>query len=358
MKILVVGNMGYVGPLVVEALRRAYVTAEIHGLDTGYFSTCLTGCTEQPETRLDQQWFMDIRDIPRDFLKGYHAVIYLAAVSNDPMGERFQTATESINYAGACRFAEYAKQNGVRRFIFASSCSIYGSAGSDWKTEESKLAPITTYARTKMLFETFLGEMSAESFVVTALRFATACGASSRLRLDLVLNDFVASAHVLKKIVLLSDGKAWRPLIDVGDMAQAVVWAAGREVEDGGPFLAVNTGRQSWNFRIIDLARRVADQFDGVDIEIGTQGTDARTYRVDFGLYARRAAAFMAPRSIEQTITEIRRTLEVMEFSDENFRASRLMRLNRLQELQDEGHLSESLRWTDENPYASIRTES
>ena len=345
-KILITGNMGYVGPLVVNALRHGNEEVEIHGLDSGFFSACLTASDVLPEANLDHQWFIDIRDVSDRLLQNFHTVIYLAAVSNDPIGKEFKSATESINFSGACRFAKLAKQSGVQRFVFASSCSMYGASGEHLKNEESDLAPLTTYAKSKVGYESILKGLADESFMVTALRFATACGMSPRLRLDLVLNDFVASAFTSGKIVLLSNGEAWRPLIDVSDMARAVRWAAQRgDSQDDRQFLPVNVGSSDWNYKIIDLARIVAEEFDGIDLVVGENQADARTYQVDFSLYERLAPDFVVIRDIRTTIAELRNGLSAMGFDDTDFRNSLYMRLKMLQKLKRCGRIDDQLRW-------------
>ena len=199
MKILVTGNMGYVGPGVVQHLRRSYPGASLLGFDMGYFATVLSGCRMMPECRVDVQHFGDVRRFSPALLEGVDAVVHLAAISNDPMGHRFEKVTLEINHQASVALAEMAKAAGVSAFVLASSCSVYGAADDRPRTEESPLAPLTAYARSKVLAEQDLAGVAGPGFRVTCLRFATACGMSDRLRLDLVLNDFVASALTEKK---------------------------------------------------------------------------------------------------------------------------------------------------------------
>ena len=220
--ILVTGNMGYVGPGVIEALRDAGYDGRLAGLDTGYFAHCLTGADLLPEVRLDTQHICDIRDIPDSILTSAEAIVHLAAISNDSMGNRFEKATEAINALASADLARRAKHAGVTSFVFASSCSMYGAGSDAPRSEEDDLNPLTAYARSKVFVEQVLRELASENFTVTTLRFSTACGMSPRLRLDLVLNDFVAGAVSSGRIVLLSDGSPWRPLIHVKDMARAI----------------------------------------------------------------------------------------------------------------------------------------
>src|SRR5690606_35148786 len=233
MKIVVFGNMGYVGPGVVEQLRSSYPGATLVGYDAGYFASCLTNANYLPERKLDEQHFGDIRNVPDSILQGADAVINLAAISNDPMGNKFEEVTLDINHKSGIKVAKRAKELGVKRFVFASSCSMYGAASDAPKTEDSTLNPLTAYARSKVATERDLQPLADANFTVTCLRFATACGMSPRLRLDLVLNDFVACALTSKNISILSDGTPWRPLINVRDMAVAIDWAVSRKATHG-----------------------------------------------------------------------------------------------------------------------------
>ena len=258
MRILVTGNMGYVGPIVVAHLREARPNAHLAGLDTGFFAHCLTGTNVLPERRLDCQWFGDVRRPPAEALEGVDAVVHLAGVSNDPIGTIYEEATLDVNHRATVELARAAREAGARSFVFASSCSVYGLAEEGLRTEESETGPLTAYARSKLLAEDGLAELAGDGFAVTSLRFATACGMSDRLRLDLVLNDFVAGAYAFREITILSDGTPWRPLIHVRDMARAIDWALERPAEHGGAFLALNAGSDDWNYQIRQLADAVA----------------------------------------------------------------------------------------------------
>jgi nucleoside-diphosphate-sugar epimerase len=210
MKILVTGNMGYIGPVLVKHLKRNYPEIGIVGYDIGYFANCLTHAGVLPEVYVDTQIFGDIRNFPEHLLQGIDVVVNLAAISNDPMGKKFEEITMDINHRSGIKLAKMAKKAGVSHFVFASSCSMYGAADDFPKTETSELNPLTAYAKSKVFSENDLMPLADENFVVTCLRFGTACGFSPRLRLDLVLNDFVAGAIVLKEISILSNGTPWR----------------------------------------------------------------------------------------------------------------------------------------------------
>ena len=210
------------------------------GFDIGYYANCLTGGDVLPECRIDAQYFGDMRRFPAELLKGIDAIVRLAAISNDPIGNKFEEVTLDINYRSSVNLATKARDAGVSSFVFASSCSMYGSADDGARTEDSQLNPLTAYAKSKVLTEQGLKPLASNRFNVTCLRFSTACGWSDRLRLDLVLNDFVAGAVASGRITILSDGTPWRPLINVRDMARAIDWAISRDMSVGGPFLAVN----------------------------------------------------------------------------------------------------------------------
>ncbi|MEJ8800607.1 NAD-dependent epimerase/dehydratase family protein [Pontibacter sp. H249] len=346
MKILITGNMGYVGPGVVDQLRKAYPNATLIGYDMAYFASCLTNATVLPESKLDMQLFGDVRDISAETLKGIDAVVHLAAISNDPMGTRFEEITLDVNYKSSIRIAELAKEAGVRNYVFASSCSMYGAASEQAKTEDSELNPLTAYARSKVFTEKELEPLAGDGFTITCLRFATACGMSDRLRLDLVLNDFVAGAVATGKINILSDGTPWRPLIHVRDMARAIEWAVTREASNGGEFLAVNTGSNEWNYQVHELANAVADVIPGTEVSINLDAApDKRSYRVNFDLYKQLAPNHQPQYTLKEAIQELRDGLMGMEFKDGDFRNSLLMRLKVLTSLQESERINGQLQW-------------
>ncbi len=254
MRILITGNMGYIGPCVVERLRESYPDALIVGLDIGYFANCLTNANIFPECKVDIQHFSDLRKIEKGLFDDFDAVVHLAAISNDPMGNRFEKITFDVNYQASFDLAKKAKNAGTKTFIYASSCSIYGSADEGPRTETSPLNPLTAYAKSKVNTEKALETLADENFSVTSLRFSTACGISDRLRLDLVLNDFVAGAVASKQITILSDGSPWRPLINTKDMARVIEGAICRDDSTGGKFLAVIIGSRDWNYQIKNLS--------------------------------------------------------------------------------------------------------
>ncbi|MDH3402507.1 MAG: SDR family oxidoreductase [Acidobacteriota bacterium] len=347
MRILVTGNMGYVGPGVVRRLRESHPQAEIVGFDAGYFAHCLTNAASLPERVLDRQIFGDIRSIAPSLLEGFDAVVNLAAISNDVMGAIDESLTMDVNCDSGVRLAEMAKQAGARSFVFASSCSVYGSEGEGAKTEAADLDPLTAYARSKIATEKALKPLAGDGFNVTCLRFGTACGMSDRLRLDLVLNDFVACAVASKKITVLSDGSPWRPLIHVLDMARAIDWAVGRDAKDGGAFLVCNTGSDAWNYQVRELAEAVAREIPGTEVEINREAPpDNRSYRVDFAYYRRLAPQHQPQVDLDTAVKDLRAGLAGMRFSNGSFRDSELMRIKALTGHRDAGRLTPDLRWT------------
>jgi nucleoside-diphosphate-sugar epimerase len=347
MKVLITGNMGYIGPVVVRRLRESYSNVRLIGMDMGYFAPFLTASEFLPECRLDTQYLDDVRWADQAVLKDIDAVIYLAAISNDPMGATFEKVTLDVNCNAAIKLAQHARENGVKRFLFASSCSVYGFAEEKEKTEDSALNPLTAYAKSKIEAEEKLKTLADSSFTVTCLRFATACGMSDRLRLDLVLNDFVASALTAGRINILSDGTPWRPLIHILDMARAIDWALQRTNQEGGDFLAVNVGSDEWNYQVRDLAEAVARVVPGVQIEINTKAQpDKRSYRVSFARFKSLAKSYQPQIDLRTAIEDLKRGLQKMDFRDANFRHSNLIRLNVLKQLKQDGHLTENLCWT------------
>lgn len=342
MKILIIGNLGYIGPMVVKHFRKTHPGCFITGYDIGYFIQNYTANGVVGDTLLDKQYFGDVRNFDAGILEGFDAVIYLAAISNDPMGNAFEQPTLDINFNAAIDIAQKAKQQGVQHFVFASSCSVYGFADTAPRTESSEVNPLTAYARSKVFAEQGLQPLADENFQVTCLRFATACGYSDRLRLDLVLNDFVASAIADKKITILSDGTPWRPLIHVKDMARAMDWAIQRT--EGGNFLIINTGSNRWNYQVKELAAAVQQLFSDVEVSINTNAApDKRSYKVSFDLYEQLAPQHQPQVSLQDAVEDLKNGLEAIQFADANFRQSPLIRLKTIQRLIENKIVNESL---------------
>tara|TARA_Y100000741_G_C18240839_1_gene553612 strand:+ start:65 stop:1123 length:1059 start_codon:yes stop_codon:yes gene_type:complete len=345
MKILIIGNEGYVGPHVVNRFKQMYDDCWVAGFDIGYFAHNITE-EEFPERKIDVQFRGDVRKFPKKILEGFNAVIYLAAISNDPMGNTFEQVTHEVNYQSAVSIAKLAKQAGVNHFVFASSCSVYGFADDKPRTEDSDLNPLTAYAISKVSAEKALEPLASNDFIITCFRFATACGFSSRLRLDLVLNDFVASALALKKIEILSDGTPWRPLIHVQDMARAIHWGVNRSNENLDSFLVLNTGSNNWNYKIKDLALAVKEEFSSIKISINKDAEpDKRSYQVDFSLFNKLAPDYCPKINLEMAVKDLRSGLVNFGFENPKFRDSNLMRLNVLRGHLKNNKLNNNLEW-------------
>lgn len=347
MRILITGNMGYVGSVLTRHLRQTMPEATLVGYDAGYFAHCLSNARSLPERLLDVQHLGDTRDLTADFLRGFDAVVHLAAISNDPMGSKFEVVTREVNQLASLRLAELARDAGVKSFVFASSCSMYGAASDGAARKEGDATnPLTAYARSKIGTELGLQQMPLGAMKTTCLRFATACGMSDRIRLDLVLNDFVACAVATHEITVLSDGSPWRPLIDVTDMARAIEWAIKRETDNGGQLLAVNVGADEWNYQVKDLAHAVAAAFPGTKVRINSAAPpDNRSYKVDFALFRRIAPDHQPKMTLARSIERLKSGLEGMRFADADFRQSSHIRLQMLEQHISDGVLMPTLRW-------------
>jgi len=343
---MITGNLGYVGPSVIKQLRSTYPNAELIGVDLGIFAHCLTGAKVLPERLIDTQIYKDIRNVTELDFVGVSAVVHLAAISNDPMGNSFERITDEINYQSSLKIAELAKNAGVSKYVFASSCSVYGAAAARPKKECDDLNPLTAYAKSKIDTELGLEKLVSDDFIVTCLRFATACGFSDRTRLDLVVNDFVAGAITGGVINILSDGTPWRPLIHISDMARAIDWAVDRNHENGGIFLIINTGSDQWNYQVKELARAVALEIPGTKVKVNINAPpDNRSYKVDFSKFSEMAPNHQPVTSLAQTVQGLRDGLTAMGFVDKNFHSSDFMRLNVLKNHMSNNRLTQNLNW-------------
>jgi nucleoside-diphosphate-sugar epimerase len=356
MRVLITGNMGYVGPVLTRHLRSKYPDAELIGYDAGFFGHALTGPTVLPETALSRQVFGDTRSLPKSLLHDVDAVVHLAAISNDPMGKEFEEVTAEVNRTASVNLAKLAASAGVKNFVFASSCSMYGSAEGGPRKETDPTNPLTAYAKSKIGTEDDLREVDLGNMVFTSLRFATACGMSDRLRLDLVLNDFVACALTSGEITVLSDGTPWRPLIDVEDMARAIDWAITRDANNGGAWLAVNAGKSANNYQVRGLAEAVQKQVPGTKVSINTDAPpDKRSYQVDFALFESLAPDHLPQVDLDLSISRLVEGLRGMGFADVDFRNSPFMRLNMLRKHLASGRLDKTLYWANATQFEEVR---
>lgn len=335
--VLITGNLGYVGSVLIPLLKAKY-NVKLTGLDIGYFGHNLSSNGMLPECHLSVQYFKDIRKLDLDDLKGVDVLIHLAALSNDPIGNNFSNITEEINLQASKRLVQLCKRVGVQKLIFASSCSVYGAAGMAMKKEDSELNPLTAYARSKISFEEFLFDEVTDEFKAICLRFATACGPSPRLRLDLVLNDFVFSALKNGVIDVLSDGTPIRPLIDVRDMANAISWCIGADGTSN--FSCFNVGRLDSNYTVSDIANHVAEILTNVDIRIakGAQ-PDQRSYAVDFTKFDEFSNGEVLEHSLESSICGLRDQIKFLDINSPNV----LKRLDTLKMNIDDQQLTSNL---------------
>jgi nucleoside-diphosphate-sugar epimerase len=342
MKILATGTKGYIGSLLLPLLvERGH---DVVGLDTGFYAGAQLydddggGGTRAPTIR------QDIRTLTADRLEGFEAVLHLAELSNDPLGQLLPDITYEVNHRGSLHLARLAKEAGVERFVYASSCSVYGIAEQDVVDEESPLRPQTAYAECKMLVERDLAALADDSFSPTFLRNATAYGASPRMRFDIVLNNLCGLAWTVGEIRMESDGTPWRPLVHALDIctAFACVVEARRERVHAQ---ILNVGPQGGNYRIRDIAEIVGEVFDGCSITIGSRGGDNRSYRVAFDKIRDVLPEFecsWAPRAgAEQLLDVFRRT----GLTEDDFRSRKFTRLKAIEHLLETGAVDRSLYW-------------
>jgi nucleoside-diphosphate-sugar epimerase len=340
MRVLVTGHHGYIGSVLAPELREA--GHEVVGLDTFYYRGCDFGDGSELKPALE----LDLRDGRSADLEGFDAVVHLAALSNDPLGDFNPNWTYAINRDATITLAHAAKAAGARRFVFASSCSMYGAAEGDAAlTEEAPLRPLTPYAESKVAAERTLSELAGDDFVPVSMRNATVYGVSPRLRLDIVLNNLVAWAHTTGAIRLQSDGSSWRPLIHVRDVARATLalLEAPDEVVRGEAF---NIGSEPQNYRIRDLAEIVHDRLPNCEVTFAEgAAADPRSYRVDFTKFASSFPECRFEWTAERGADELARAYEHVGLTFEDFQAHRYIRLGQLKRLLDAHALDGELRW-------------
>ena len=338
-RVLITGHNGYLGS--VMAPHFAAAGHEVVGLDTGYYSGCRFVTEPSPIPWLRK----DIRDVELGDLKGFDAVVHLAALSNDPIGNMNDAWTEEINHRSSVRLAELARETGVRRFLFSSSCIMYGMSETAVVTEESPLDPKTEYARSKVKSERAITELASDRFSPTFLRNGTVYGVSPRMRFDTVLNDLMGAAVTTGKVTLYGDGKPWRPVVHVQDVARAFLTVLEAPIADVWN-QAFNTGANHLNHQIIELAEIVAETVPGCRFEVlAKPDADQRTYKADFGKFARVFPNFSFAWTAKTGARDLYETFKRVGLTYEQYRDKQFIRLNWLRYLLDFGQLDQSLRW-------------
>ena len=347
-RVLITGNEGYIGSVMAPIIAAA--GHDVVGLDTGYFRDCTLIPPDRTIPTIDK----DIRDLTLDDLRGFDAVVHLAALSNDPIGNLNDGWTAAINDRASFRLAELAREAGVRRFLFSSSCIMYGMSDAGVVDEESPLDPQTEYARSKVRSERAIRELASDDFSPTFLRNGTVYGVSPRMRFDTVFNNLMGMAVTTSRLIIRSDGKPWRPVVHVQDVSRAFRAVLEAPVEDVHN-QAFNTGSDELNHQIIELAQIAVQTVPGAVLEVLAQpDADQRTYKTDFGKFARTFPDFRFEWTPTKGATEVYDAFKKIGLTADDFASPKFTRLKWIRHLLDSGRLDGDLRWA-EQPEAVAR---
>lgn len=342
MKVFVTGVEGYIGALLAPLLlERGH---EVIGLDTGYYRDGWLYSDGRQMPRFPALINKDLRDITESDLAGFDAVVHLAELSNDPLGQNNPENTFKINHAGSVELAKKAKKMGIQRFVYTSSCSVYGLGLGDFLSEESETNPQTAYANCKVLVERDVGNLADDDFSPTFLRNATAYGASPRMRFDIVLNDLTALAWTTKKIAMISDGTPWRPLVHVLDICKAIACALEAPREDVHNEI-FNVGHNEDNYQVREIAHIVGETFPGCKVTLGSSEGDNRSYRVSFDKINQCLPGFSCDWDAKRGAEQLRELYERIDMSAEVFDFRAFTRLKQLEFLIRTRQIDEDFFW-------------
>ena len=338
MKVLVTGHQGYIGSVLAPMFQAA--GHDVVGLDSGLFADCTLGTDESRVPTIAA----DVREVTADQLRGFDVVVHLAALSNDPLSNLNPECTFDINHLASVRLARLSKEVGVKRFLLASSCSLYGTAGDDMLDESAAFNPITPYGESKVRAERGLAPLADESFSPVYLRNATAYGVSPRLRADLVLNNLVGYAVTTGEVIIMSDGSPWRPVVHIEDITRAFI-ALARAPRELVHNQAFNVGQNEENYRVRELADMVRELVPGSKIRYAEGGgPDPRCYRVDCSKIRRLVPEFQPRWTVRKGIQELMDAYRKYDLTVDQFLSSRYLRIKRIMELKDRGDLDATLR--------------